>query len=142
MSGGEAIALDASLYKGLAGFRCALRRFLAFSEAAARAAGVTSQQYQALLVIKIGPGGAVMIKDLADEMLLQHHGAVQLIDRLVRAGLAERRHSPTDGRSVLVAMTAKGESLLEHLAATHIQELLKQEPLLAESLRQLRRMAR
>jgi DNA-binding MarR family transcriptional regulator len=83
-----------------------------------------------------------MIKDLADEMLLQHHGAVQLIDRLVRAGLAERRHSPTDGRSVLVAMTAKGESLLEHLAATHIQELLKQEPLLAESLRQLRRMAR
>ena len=121
MSGGETLALDASLYEGLAGFRYALRRFLAFSEAVTSAAGVTSQQYQALLVIKIGPGGATMIKDLADQMLLQHHGAVQLIDRLVRAGLVERRHSPTDGRSVLVAMTAKGESLLEQLASSSYQ---------------------
>ena len=142
MSGDETLALDASLYEGLAGFRFALRRFLAFSEAVTSAAGVTSQQYQALLVIKIGSGGATMIKDLADQMLLKHHGAVQLIDRLVRAGLAERRHSPTDGRSVLVAMTAKGEKLLEQLASAHIKELLKQEPLLAESLSQLRSMAR
>jgi DNA-binding MarR family transcriptional regulator len=115
---------------------------LAFSEAVTSAAGVTSQQYQALLVIKIGSGGATMIKDLADQMLLKHHGAVQLIDRLVRAGLAERRHSPTDGRSVLVAMTAKGERLLEQLASAHIKELLRYEPLLAESLSQLRSMAR
>jgi DNA-binding MarR family transcriptional regulator len=140
MSGSETLALDANLYHGLAGFRYALRRFLAFSEAVTGAAGITPQQYQALLVIKIGPGGAIIIKDLADQMLLQHHGAVQLIDRLVRADLVERRHSPTDGRSVLVAMTAKGETLLEHLASSHIRELLKQEPLLAESLQQLRRM--
>jgi DNA-binding MarR family transcriptional regulator len=83
-----------------------------------------------------------MVKDLADQMLLQHHGAVQLIDRLVKAGLVERRRSPTDGRSVLVAMTAKGERLLGHLAATHIKKLLKQELLLAKSLKQLRSMAR
>jgi DNA-binding MarR family transcriptional regulator len=139
---GETLTLDASLYQGLAGFRCALRRFLAFSEAVTSAAGVTSQQYQALLVIKIGSVGAVMVKDLADQMLLQHHGAVQLVNRLVRAGLVERRHSPTDGRSVLVAMTANGERLLEQLAAAHIKEVLKQEPLLAESLSQLRSMAR
>jgi DNA-binding MarR family transcriptional regulator len=142
MSGGETLVLDAGLYEGLAGFRYALRRFLAFSEVVTSAAGITPQQYQALLVIKIAPGAAVMIKDLADQLLLQHHGAVQLIDRLVKAALAERRHSPTDGRSVLVAMTAKGEKLLEDLAATHVRELLKQEPLLAESLKQLRRMAR
>jgi DNA-binding MarR family transcriptional regulator len=142
MSGDETLALDASLYQGLAGFRFALRRFLAFSEAVTSAAGVTSQQYQALLVIKSSSDGAVMVKDLADQMLLQHHGAVQLVDRLVKADLVERRHSPADGRSVLVAMTAKGELLLEHLASAHIKELLKQEPLLAESLRQLRSMAR
>lgn len=141
MSGSETLALDLSEYEGLAGFRSALRRFLAFSEAATRAAGVTPQQYQALLVIKIDPQGAIMVKDLADQMLLQHHGAVQLIDRLVNAGLVERRQSPTDGRSVLVAMTAKGERLLEQLASGHIKELLKQEPLLAESLKRLRRMA-
>jgi DNA-binding MarR family transcriptional regulator len=139
---GETLALDASLYEGLAGFRYALRQFLAFSEAVTCEAGVTSQQYQALLVIKTHPGGVIMIKALADQMLLQHNGAVQLIDRLVNAELVERRHAPTDGRSVLVAMTAKGSRLLEQLAANHIRELLKQEPLLAESLKRLRRMAR
>jgi DNA-binding MarR family transcriptional regulator len=142
MGGGEALELDASLYEGLAGFRYALRQFLAFSEASSRAAGVTPQQYQALLVIKTRPERAIMIKDLADQLLLQHNGAVQLIDRLVTAELVERRHSPTDGRSVLVAMTEKGTNLLEQLATNHLKELLRQEPLLAESLKRLRRMAR
>jgi DNA-binding MarR family transcriptional regulator len=142
MSSGETLALDTSLYEGLAGFRYALRKFLAFSEAVTRAAGVTSQQYQALLVIKAHSEAAIMIKDLADQMLLQHHGAVQLIDRLVNAELVERMHSPTDGRSVLISLTAKGEKLLEHLASNHVKELLAQEPLLAESLKRLRRVVR
>lgn len=140
--GTEALALDASLYKGLAGFRYALRQFLAFSEAATREAGVTAQQYQALLVIKTHPEGAIMIRDLADQLLIQHNGAVQLTDRMVQAELVERRQAPNDGRGVLVVMTKKGSRLLEQLAVNHFQELLRQEPLLAESLRLLRRMAR
>jgi DNA-binding MarR family transcriptional regulator len=141
-SGSETLTLDASLYGGLAGFRYALRRFLAFSEVETRSTGITPQQYQALLVIKGGSPGAILVKDLADQMLLQHHGTVQLVDRLVKADLAERRHSSTDGRSVLVVMTAKGEKLLERLASRHLEELLKQAPLLADSLKRLRRMAR
>lgn len=80
----------------------------------------------------------MMIKDLAHQLLLQPNGAVQLVDRLVEAGLALRRPSPTDRRSVLVAMTADGVELLESLAADHLREMLKHEPLLAESLRRLR----
>ena len=53
--------IDPNVYDGLAAFRLALRRFMAFSEAATAAAGVTAQQYQALLVIKTHPTGAVMI---------------------------------------------------------------------------------
>lgn len=140
--GTEALALDASLYKGLAGFRYALRQFLAFSEAATREAGVTAQQYQALLVIKTHPEGAIMIRDLADQLLIQHNGAVQLTDRMVQAELVERRQAPNDGRGVLVVMTKKGSRLLEQLAVNHFKELLRQEPLLAESLKLLRRMAR
>lgn len=132
--------LDDNAYQGLAGFRYALRRFLAFSDAAASAAGVTSQQYQAMLAIKVHPDQAIMIKDLALQMLLQPNGAVQLVDRLVGAGLAERRQSSTDRRSVLVVMTDKGAGLLERLAADHLQEMFKHEPLLAESLRRLRSM--
>ena len=136
----ETVTLEPALYEGLAAFRHALRQFLAYSEAMARELGVTPQQYQVLLLIKTHPDGAIMIRDIADQMLLQHNGAVQLIDRLVNAGLVERQHSPTDRRSVLVTMTAQGQKLLEHLASNHLKELLKREPLLAESLRRLRHM--
>jgi DNA-binding MarR family transcriptional regulator len=134
--------LDPTVYEGLASFRFALRQFLAFSEAATQAAGVTPHQYQALLVIQAHPAPEVTIRDLAEQMLLSHHGAVQLADRLVQAGLVERQHSATDRRSVVLAMTDKGRGLLERLAATHIDELLRQEPLLAESLRRLRQIGR
>ena len=134
--------VDPSIYEGLAAFRLALRRFLAFSEAATGAAGVTPQQYQALLVVRTFPTGAIMIRELADQMLLQHNGAVQMVDRLVAVGLVQRSQSLTDGRSVLVSLTAKGAALLEHLASEHAKELLKQEPLLAESLKRLRQIGR
>lgn len=56
--------------------------------------------------------------------------------------LVERRQAPTDGRSVLVVMTKKRSRLLEQLAISHFKEMLRQDPLLAESLRLLRRMGR
>ena len=139
---GETVALDASIYEGLAAFRLALRRFLAFSETATGAAGITAQQYQALLVIQTTPEREIMIGEFADQMLLKPNGAVQMINRLANAGLVKRRHSPLDRRSVLVSMTVKGMILLERLASQHVEELLQQEPLLAESLRRLRQMGR
>ncbi len=142
MRAGSKAALDSSLYRSLAGFRYALRQFLAFSEAATREAGVTSQQYQALLVIKTEPLGAMMIRHIADQMLLPHNAAVQLIDRLAEAGFVKRRHSVADRRRVLVAMTKKGDKVLKRLAVHHVGELLKHEPILAESLKRLREMAR
>ena len=81
-----------------------------------------------------------MIRELADQMLLQHHGAVQLVDRLERTGLVTRRHSSIDRRSVLVGLTAKGGALLARLATVHRKELLQHEPLLAESLKRLRQI--
>jgi len=141
MSKKEVVVPGPGLYAGLAGFRFALRKFLAFSEVVTGAAGVTPQQYQAMLVIKTHPEAAMMIRELAAQMLLQHNGAVQLVDRLAAAELVERSHSPTDRRSVLVALTAKGSELLERLATNHAKELLEQEPLLAESLRRLRSLA-
>jgi DNA-binding MarR family transcriptional regulator len=130
--------LDPDHYQGLAGFRFALRRFLAASEAISKAGGVTQQQYQALLAIKTWPEPAMMVKDLADQLLLTHHAAVQLVDRLGTAGLVARKRSPSDGRSVLLALTRRGEALVERLADQHLHELLSQEPLLARSLRRLR----
>jgi DNA-binding MarR family transcriptional regulator len=133
--------LDDEQYQSLAGFRYALREFVAASERISRAGGVTQQQYQALLAIKTWPGGAMSMKDLAEQLLLTHHAAVQLVDRLAKAGLAARTPSREDRRSVVLSLTTSGESLLDTLAVKHLAEVLRQEPLLARSLRRLRRMA-
>jgi DNA-binding MarR family transcriptional regulator len=132
------MSLDPDSFQSLAGFRLALRRFLAASEAISRAAGITQQQYQALLAVKAGPG-AMTIGDLAGQLLLTHHAAVQLVDRMARAGLAERAPSRTDRRSVHVRLTAAGDALVGQLAEAHAQEALRQEPQLTRSLRRLRR---
>lgn len=135
------VDLPLGIYEGLAGFRLAMRRFLAFSEAALADAQVTSQQYQAMLVVKTGPAGRIRIRELAEQMLMPHNAAVQLVDRLSAAGFVERTPSERDKRSVLVSLTVKGEQVLQMLARIHVGGMLANEPLLADSLARLRNLA-
>lgn len=107
-----------------------------------KAGGVTPQQYQALLAIKARPGETMTIKELAEQLLLTHHAAVQLVDRLARGGLAAREPSSEDRRSVFLKLTGKGAALLGELAARHLEAMLAQEPALSASLRRLRRLER
>jgi len=132
--------VDQEHYLGLAGFRHALRQFVAASEAINRSAGTTQQQYQAMLSIKTWPYEAMSMRDLAEQLLLTHHAAVQLVNRLARADLAQRTASADDRRSVLLTLTPRGEALLDELAALHLDEMLRQEPALSASLRRLKRM--
>lgn len=136
------MALDAECFESLAGFRTSLRRFLAASEAISRQAGVTPQQYQAMLAIKTRPGATMAMKELAEQLLLTHHAAVQMMDRLSRAGLASRQASTEDRRLVLLKLTAKGEDLLDRLAEMHMEVIVRQEPALSASLRQLRKICK
>lgn len=133
------MALDLDRLRSLAGFRRAMRQFLAASEVISRAAGTTQQQYQAMLAIAAG-GKAMTIGDLADELLLTHHAGVQLVDRLAKAGLAVRSPSAADRRRVELTLTPRGVDLLETLADQHLEEMLKREPALSASLRRLRRL--
>ena len=130
--------IDRQRYLGLANFRYAVRRFLAASERISAESGITTQQYQAMLAIGAAAEPLAM-KDLAEELMLQPHAAVQMVDRLQKLELAERRASPLDGRVVLVALTGKGDELLERLAERHLDEVLKQEPKLTEVLRRLKK---
>ncbi len=139
-SGRRTIGLADEVYDGLAGFRLAMRRFLSFSEAALAEVGVTSQQYQALLVVRTAPGRQIKLRDLAGQMLMHHNGAVQLVDRMCSAHLTERIPAEDDKRSVLIGMTTKGEKVLEVLAKIHVDGMLENEPLLAESLSRLRQV--
>jgi DNA-binding MarR family transcriptional regulator len=113
-----------SHYELLAELRHALRRFQRFSREAARGAGLTPQQHQALLAIKGIPGrDFVSIGELAERLQVRHHSAVGLVDRLVRKGLVRRSSSAADGRRVEVRVAPKGEAKIEHLSAAHLAEL-------------------
>ncbi|HEV2673314.1 MAG TPA: MarR family transcriptional regulator [Aliidongia sp.] len=125
-------------YEALAAFRLALRRFLTFSEAAARDRGLTAQQHQAILTIKgHGSGRPLTIGELADHLLIRHHSAVELVDRLVQAELATRASAEDDRRRVVVALTAKAEVILRELSATHLDELRRSRTLLEQLLERL-----
>lgn len=119
-------------YQGLAAFRHALRRFLAFSEARAREVGLTPQQHQALLSIKGGyPGRAeISIGELSRHLLIKNHSAVELVDRLVKAGLVTRRPAADDRRRIEVAITDKGEDLLRRVSDANLRELAAAAPLM------------
>ncbi|MCW3058378.1 MAG: transcriptional regulator, MarR family [Capsulimonas sp.] len=111
-------------YEALAAFRAALRRFLRFSEEAARAAGVTPQQHQLLLAVKGQPGRDwANIGDLADALQIHHNAAVGLVGRTEAAGLVQRTQSQEDRRQVRVTLTPKGEEMLAHLSQRHLSEL-------------------
>jgi DNA-binding MarR family transcriptional regulator len=111
-------------YRILADFRYALRRFLSFSEQAARHAGITTHQYQVLLAIRGFPGRErLTVSELADQLKLRHHSTVGMIDRLASQDLLVRLPGMSDRRQVYVSLTARGSELLERLAAVHRDEL-------------------
>jgi len=125
-------------YEALADFRYALRRFLAFSDSAAREAGLTPQQHQALLTIKgsSDPAGT-SIRQLASHLLVHHNSAVGLVDRLVEGGLVRRVRDEEDRRRARLELTAKAERILDSLTEAHVKELRAVRPALANVLQQL-----
>jgi DNA-binding MarR family transcriptional regulator len=130
-SGAASQALRQSDYRELAEFRRFLRTFLAFSEGAARAAGLTPQQHQALLAIKGFEGeGPVTVGDLSKHLSIRHHSAVGLVDRLVQARLLDREHSSNDRRRVTLALTDEARKLLAKLTVAHRNELRRTTPTL------------
>ena len=117
-------SLRTSDYARLAAFRQGLREFLRFSEEAASREGLSTQHYQAMLILRACPEGErVSINDLARQLLIKHNSAVGLVDRLVKEGLARRASSSADRRRVELELSARGRQVLAKLAATHRGEL-------------------
>lgn len=126
-------------YEVLAEFRYALRQFLHFSEDAARAACLTPQQHQAMLVIKGFPGGGrITIGELAERLQIRHHSAVGLTDRLVSERYVRRLTDKQDRRQVRLSLTSRGEAVLEKLSAVHYEQLQRMGPQINRLLTRLR----
>jgi DNA-binding MarR family transcriptional regulator len=130
--------LTLSDYQALAEFRHQIRKFLRFSEQAVRAAGMEPGQYQLMLAIKGMPEGVrPRIRELANRMHIQHHSAVELVNRLEAGGYVRRERAQDDRREVLLALTPRGERVLGELALHHHEELRTAAPGLVAALRKV-----
>ena len=134
--------LRLSDYHALGQFRYQIRRFLHFSEDAARVEGLEPQQHQMMLAIRSwrapenGPADPT-IGDLAEHLLLKHHSTVGLVDRLTERGLVQRVRAGSDRRQVRVHLTPQGIETLKHLSNIHLQELRGSGPVLVSALSSL-----
>jgi len=131
----KAAQLSIRELQNLAEFRYQIRLFLRFSDDQARAHGIEPQQHQLLLAIKGLPDGVKpTIGELASRMLIRHHSAVELVNRMTQHGVIERVAADTDHREVLVRLTKSGETLLHSLSVAHHEELRSKGPELMKTL--------
>ena len=122
----EALGVGEADYDRLSDWRASLRTFLRASQSLVRSVGITSQQYQAMLVLRPATrtdDGGMTVTQLASLLQVRHNTAVSLVNRLVQNGYVHRGVHPTDRRRALLTLTLKGEKLLRQLVHAHNHEL-------------------
>jgi DNA-binding MarR family transcriptional regulator len=127
-------------YQSLAELRYQIRRFVHFSEQAARNAGLEPRQHQLMLALKGLPKSVrPRVRELAERLQIEHHSTVELVNRLSTRGLIQRREAGHDRREVLLELTPKGEKVLRELSLHHKAELRIQGPELVSALKRAMR---
>lgn len=107
----------------LADFRYQLRKFLRFSERAARSNGLTPQQHQLLLGVAGFTGrGWATITELAEFLQERHNAVVGLVQRAKRADLVSKTVSKRDRRFVRIELTPRGSDILRKLTQLHLAQ--------------------
>jgi DNA-binding MarR family transcriptional regulator len=111
-------------YERLLAFRTELRRFIHWSEQAAREARLTPALHQLLLAIRGDhTADGATIGSAADALLVRHHTAVELAQRAEHEGLIERRRDEADHRRVHLSLTAAGTARLDVLSEAHLERI-------------------
>jgi DNA-binding MarR family transcriptional regulator len=82
--------------------------------------GLSLADYEILVHLSDEAGGELRMTELAARTLVSRSGLTRRLDRLVDAGLVERRNCPTDRRGVFAVMTDEGRRRLEEAAPTHV----------------------
>jgi DNA-binding MarR family transcriptional regulator len=127
--------LSEDQYRDLAEFRHRIRHFLHFSELTVKEHGLEPQQHQLMLLVRGLPENVKpTIGEIAARLFIQHHSAVELIDRLERTGAIARSAGLEDKREVWIRLTPAGRGKLRRLALAHRSELERSGPELARAL--------
>lgn len=111
-------------YAALLAVRSAIATFERSGEREARAAGLTHVQHHVLLSLRGQPDRAEpRVSDVAHALGIASPSAVELIARMVTAGLLSRRPDPHDARVTRLRLTEVGEQLMRQLSQAHLPRL-------------------
>ncbi|QHW29893.1 MarR family transcriptional regulator [Paenibacillus rhizovicinus] len=116
--------LPKPIYEQLAYFRYQIRKFIRFSEEAARSKGLTPQYHQLMLSIMGFPGREhATPKELAERLQITPNACIELIQRCEELNLVQRFPNPNDRRSIFIRLTDTSKDILEELSEIHMEEL-------------------
>jgi DNA-binding MarR family transcriptional regulator len=131
-------AISRAEYQALAEFRYQLAAFLRRRRSVAQDAGIEPQQYELLLAVKgLSPDKKPTIKQIAEQLRLQHHSTVELTTRLVKRGFIRRERSKEDRRSVLLSVTKEGQRAMDEVVQYSLDQLREEAQGLLKTLARL-----
>jgi MarR family transcriptional regulator, organic hydroperoxide resistance regulator len=96
------------------GLKAGQRVFERWANEAMRPLGLTGAQADALLVIR--QAGPLSLKELGELLIAEAGHPSRLVDRLVDAGLVERREAGDDRRRVILSLTPQGRKVEKQAA--------------------------
>lgn len=111
--------------------------FLARVESALRPYGLSFSRFELLRLLAFSRVGALPIAKASDRLQVHVTSVTHAIRRLEEDGLVERIPHPTDGRTTLVQVTARGRSTVEAATATLNRQVFADIGMSSEQAREL-----
>jgi DNA-binding MarR family transcriptional regulator len=90
---------------------------LAEVDAIVRPYDLTFARYEALVLLTFSRRGSLPLSKIGERLQVHPTSVTNIIDRLARSGLVERKPNPEDGRGVLAEITAGGREVVEKATA-------------------------
>src|ERR1035437_4681993 len=97
----------------------AYQEFESFSASHIRTLDLTPAQFD--IVAALGNTDGMSCKGLGEKTLITKGTLTGVVDRLIDKKLVRRIASPSDGRSQIVQLTAKGEKLFAKIFPAHLE---------------------
>jgi DNA-binding MarR family transcriptional regulator len=75
--------------------------------------GLTFARYEALVLLTFSKAGELPMSKIGERLMVHPTSVTNTVDRLVAAGLVDKRPNPNDGRGTLASITGKGREVCD-----------------------------
>ncbi|MBB1257562.1 MarR family winged helix-turn-helix transcriptional regulator [Streptomyces alkaliterrae] len=75
--------------------------------------GLTFARYEALVLLTFSKHGELPMSKIGERLMVHPTSVTNTVDRLMRAGLVDKRPNPNDGRGTLASITDRGREVCD-----------------------------